>query len=454
MGGEKSNPDLLALSADEATRHIALKLLDEANDGAKRLKKGNDDEALHDFRVAVRRLRSIGKAHAHHLADALTRKRLKRLARIQRSTGAARDAEVQRNWVQGWRERFTPEEVPGVDGFIARLNVEAATPTEALERYAKLEKVLRAELRVVTRDIFANAEGYGPVLAGLARSHAAHLAMELESIRHEKGEEQMRAIHDARIAGKRLRYLVEPIRKRNDAAAALVKRCKHLQDVLGDTHDMHVLIESACKQLAEAGPWERVGLAGIVRVASEHSSALEKQMAQEYDAGELNFPAAVEAMASGIEGESREIEHKFLLKGLPEKVRGHQPSELAQGYLPGGEIRERLRRIRKGDQTRYLRTLKAGRGLSRIEIEEETSADIFNQMWVLTQGARVLKRRYAIADGDLVWEIDEFLDRELVLAEVELPSEDTEFTIPEWLAPYVERDVTEESTYVNQNLAR
>jgi len=75
-------------------------------------------------------------------------------------------------------------------------------------------------------------------------------------------------------------------------------------------------------------------------------------------------------------------------------------------------------------------------------------------MWPLTEGKRVTKRRHKIADGGLVWEIDAFTDRELVLAEVELPSPNTEAKLPEWLAPYVVREVTEESEYVNINLAR
>ena len=457
VGDEETR--LLGRPADEATRRIALDLLDDANAGASRLREGDDDEALHDFRVAIRRLRSIGRAHARHLDDALCRKRLKRLARIQRATGAARDAEVQREWVSGWREQFSPEEIPGVDAFVDRLEVETPSPEDALKHWAKLEKTLRKELRVVTRDIFVQPDGYGPVLAGLARNHASHLALELESVHHEKGEEQMRAIHDARIAGKRLRYLVEPIRRDEPNAAVLVKRCKHLQDLLGDIHDMHVLIENACTLLATAGPWERVGLAAIVRLASEHSTRLETQLAGEHDARELDFVALTETMARAIEGdsgenESREIERKYLLRGLPEAVRGVEAAELAQGYLPGGEIRERLRRVRKGGRTTYLRTLKAGRGLSRIEVEEEVSAELFNPMWVLTQGARVHKKRYAIPAGELVWEIDEFLDRELVLAEVELPSEETEVVIPDWLAPHVEREVTDEPDYVNQNLAR
>ena len=79
---------------------------------------------------------------------------------------------------------------------------------------------------------------------------------------------------------------------------------------------------------------------------------------------------------------------------------------------------------------------------------------MFNALWKLTEGCRVIKRRYAVSEGDLVWEIDAFDDRELFLAEVELDDPHQEPAFPEWLAPYVVREVTNESEYVNLNLAR
>jgi len=47
-----------------------------------------------------------------------------------------------------------------------------------------------------------------------------------------------------------------------------------------------------------------------------------------------------------------------------------------------------------------------------------------------------------------------FEDRDLLLAEVELPSTYTQLTLPDWLAPHVVREVTNEPDYVNLNLAR
>src|SRR5712692_8797379 len=111
-----------------------------------------------------------------------------------------------------------------------------------------------------------------------------------------------------------------------------------------------------------------------------------------------------------------EIEHKYLLKRLP-MVTAEAPSvEIEQGYLPGEKLIERLRRIRFADGAeKWFRTVKAGTGLERVEIEEEADADLSRTMWQLTEGRRLRKRRYSIRESDdIVWEVDEFLDRELV----------------------------------------
>jgi CYTH domain-containing protein len=65
----------------------------------------------------------------------------------------------------------------------------------------------------------------------------------------------------------------------------------------------------------------------------------------------------------------------------------------------------------------------------------------------------VRKRRYRIPAGDLTWEIDQFLDRDLVLAEVELAAVDTPVVPPDWLQPYLVREVTGEAEYENRQLA-
>ena len=78
---------------------------------------------------------------------------------------------------------------------------------------------------------------------------------------------------------------------------------------------------------------------------------------------------------------------------------------------------------------------------------------MFDGIWPLTDGRRVRKSRYRVPAGELIWEIDQFLDRDLVLAEVELAAADTPVVPPEWLQPYLVREVTGEVEFENRHLA-
>lgn len=152
---------------------------------------------------------------------------------------------------------------------------------------------------------------------------------------------------------------------------------------------------------------------------------------------------------------NREIERKYLLREPPDRIRGAPSLEIEQGYLPGERINERVRRSRSADGVRYYRTIKAGAGIERSEIEEETSELFFTTVWPLTRGCRVRKRRYLIPEGAVTWEIDEFLDRDgLWLAEVELESVTDVVVPPEWLRRAIEREVTDDPRYTNHALAR
>ncbi|MGH2899473.1 MAG: CYTH domain-containing protein, partial [Solirubrobacteraceae bacterium] len=77
----------------------------------------------------------------------------------------------------------------------------------------------------------------------------------------------------------------------------------------------------------------------------------------------------------------------------------------------------------------------------------------FARLWPLTAGARLRKRRHRVPDGALVWEIDEFLERPLVLAEIELPTAQTEVRVPAWLETWIVREVTDEPAYTNLRIA-
>lgn len=150
-----------------------------------------------------------------------------------------------------------------------------------------------------------------------------------------------------------------------------------------------------------------------------------------------------------------EIERKYLLKSLPAMPAPLDVLEIDQGYLPGTTIMERLRRQTSRDgTTRYFRTIKLGMGVERTELEDETDERTFEHLWVLTKGARLRKRRYVVANGDDRWEIDEFTDRALTLAELEIDRADARIIFPDWLTPALVREVTDEREYSNRSLAR
>jgi CYTH domain-containing protein len=168
------------------------------------------------------------------------------------------------------------------------------------------------------------------------------------------------------------------------------------------------------------------------------------------------FVADVHAFADALAGPPAdvEIERKYLLKRLPRFPEGVEAQEIDQGWLPGERLAERLRRVRGNGEVKWYRTVKLGSGISRIEVEEETTEALFRKLWRLTKGKRVHKRRFRVREGGLTWEVDRFRGRKLVLAEVELPSEDAAAPLPVWLRRVVVREVTGEPEYVNLNLAK
>src|SRR6478672_7935479 len=95
--------DILRDSVQRGARRSALALLAHVRAARDRLDDLGDKEALHDFRVALRRLRSWLRAFRPALADTVGPKIERRLKQIAKETGASRDLEVHVAWVSGAR---------------------------------------------------------------------------------------------------------------------------------------------------------------------------------------------------------------------------------------------------------------------------------------------------------------------------------------------------------------
>jgi CYTH domain-containing protein len=146
-----------------------------------------------------------------------------------------------------------------------------------------------------------------------------------------------------------------------------------------------------------------------------------------------------------------EIERKFLV-GEPPAFALESPCEdIDQGYLVSDGTTE-IRVRRKGGRC-YL-TVKKGHGEVREETEVGITETQFEELWPLTQGWRVRKRRHRIdLEGGLTAEMDVYLDHleGLLTVEVEFDSRSasSDFSPPAWFG----REVTGDVAYSNQQMA-
>lgn len=482
------NDGLLDRSADEGARVVALELLAQADDASRRLEQDADEEALHDFRVGVRRLRSALRSFRPWLDQNVSRKLTRRLKKCAKATNVARDVEVQLAWLESNRDRLASRRLrAGLELLAERIERRAAElePRQLVVRYRrtsdKLAQRLATYVRRVDADDAAGDVSFAGALCTLVGEQLDVVQRRIDEVKDSLDE---RGVHRARIEAKRLRYLLEPLEGNHHANSRdAVKRLKRLQDVLGELHDTHVFAHEVKETLASAAG-ERVrrlfvsvyergatgaalrddmspsplpGLLALVRLLRERRDALFADVEGEWRAGGVEALAAeIRALAKALEaraGGKIERERKYLLAGLPPRAAEAKPVGIDQGWLPGVQLRERVRRVRGPDGERFWRGLKQGAGLSRLENEEETTHEVFEALWPLTEGRRVAKRRHRVQDAGLVWEIDEFTDRDLVLAEVELPVGTRHVALPDWLRPLVQREVTNDPAYRNEALA-
>lgn len=463
----KQAPRLLDRPAYEGTVEIARFYLDRTEEAARRLEKKGDGEALHDFRVSLRRLRTNLQAYAPYLATAVSPKRQRKIRKLAASTGGGRDAEVHLAWLESRQLDVRLDEAPGVELLRAALEerLEAgygAAVSVAPGKFRKLDRRLRRRLDAL--ETAAGASGldegvrFGTALERTLPEYASQLDAQLSRVHTPEDESEA---HRARIRGKRLRYLLEPVAGELAGVDELLTKLKELQDLLGELRDAQLLsgfVADLRESVGQDGPAEaEPGLARVAGwLAAERAELFGRLRDTWLGDRSAGFFAAVEAVGASLVAAGVgdvEIERKYLLSGLPPVLEGRPYREIAQGYLPGERLQERVRRLRKDGDEWYVRTVKVGSGIRRIELQEETDRKTFEVLWPLTWGHRVAKRRYSVPEGRLVWEVDEFTDRDLVLAEVELPSEEVEPKLPEWIAPYVEREVTGEPEYLNVNLA-
>lgn len=145
---------------------------------------------------------------------------------------------------------------------------------------------------------------------------------------------------------------------------------------------------------------------------------------------------------------AKEIERKFLVKGDAWRSLAEGVS-YRQGYL--NSQKERTVRIRTVGEKAYLTVKGPTRGVTRTEFEYEIPyEDCLAMLEELAEKPIIEKKRYRIPAGSYVWEVDEFfgVNEGLILAEIELPSEDAVFEKPDW----IDEEVSGDPRYFNSSL--
>ena len=143
-----------------------------------------------------------------------------------------------------------------------------------------------------------------------------------------------------------------------------------------------------------------------------------------------------------------EIERKFLIdtSKLPTLKNGYQ---IKQGYIQ--TVDHTTVRVRIRDKEAFLTIKGKSVGASRLEFEYPIPLQDANDMLSnLCQTSFIDKTRYLVKHEGHLWEVDIFRGQNLglVIAEIELESEDETFTLPNW----VTKEVTDDKRYFNSNL--
>lgn len=147
-----------------------------------------------------------------------------------------------------------------------------------------------------------------------------------------------------------------------------------------------------------------------------------------------------------------EIERKFLVLDTSFKHEAFSSSHIRQGYICSGH--GRTVRIRIRDTRAYI-TIKGpslNGGLSRYEFEQEIPFADAEHLMLLCEPGIIDKTRWLVTSGRHTFEVDEFHgDNDgLVIAEVELGSEDEAFQKP----AFIGQEVTGDRRYYNSHLSR
>lgn len=151
-----------------------------------------------------------------------------------------------------------------------------------------------------------------------------------------------------------------------------------------------------------------------------------------------------------------EIERKFTVMGNAWRDVAERSVRMAQGYLNDiGAVQKGAQkasvRVRMAGDQAFLNLKSRELGHTRQEFDYAIPVADAEALLALCSGGLIDKTRHYVRHDGFLWEVDEFAGENagLIVAEIELPSADTEFALPDWVG----MEVTDEPRYYNLALA-
>ena len=452
-------------------RRLCSSLKSEAARALERMEDPEDKEGLHDFRVSLRRLRSMMRAYRAQLKGSGAKRLRARVKTLASSTNLARDAEVAIEWLMGERDRLAEAERAGASHLLSILEAkQQTTPSVAVSRRAfrALDKDLK---EAFTRMRLPAEETNATFVAATAEILAEYADILQQSLVAAHSAEDAELLHRARIEAKRLRYILEPLQSELLEARPLIKGMKSLQDCLGELQDTRVLtteiskalessaLEEARKlrdlalraeELPVAYPSQNTGLLALLRRQRERRDRCFDDLERRWirPAGASYFERVSRFVGLLRIWPARELtKRRFLLANLPAGLAKKSGVGIREGWIPGNAIRERVRAVRMGRRVRYSRHVESN---GDRPTEERLTRPAFEKLWALTQGRQLECRRHELEDNGRVWTIVAIPSQDLVLASVEAGAE---LTLPEWIRSELLREITGVKKYEPEALA-
>lgn len=280
-----ATPDTLRQPVTTATEDLATGLLRKAAKANQRLQASADPEALHDFRVTVRRLRTYLEAYGPVFGNGQAERLQRKLASFIDATNANRDHEVHFAIVEGQLARRSLPKLQREGFQIVReeLSYEGEpAPPESLDavigQFTKLEQKLQKRRWNPTgarpaRDVPRAHHSFAAATRDIVWELAESLRAQLVAI---QGVDDQRPAHRARLTVKRLRYVVEPLQSATPAAKPVVEELKLMQDEFGGLRDLQNLEKRIARITRERARQWCIHLIDLA-VTADRLSALTKE---------------------------------------------------------------------------------------------------------------------------------------------------------------------------------